>query len=113
MGATRNDSGLVLRSDATAANCMSVFADPGGWYLQKIIAGSPTNVVNAGSMSAATTYALTVIMSGSSITLKVGGSTIWSTTVSDAAILTNTRHGLFAAAAATDHQWDNFQITSP
>jgi hypothetical protein len=111
IGATRNDSGLVVRY-VDNNNHIKIFADPAGWYIQKKVAGVTTNVNNAGTVAAATTYSLKVVCNGSSIQVYVGGVLTVSGTVSDGAILGATKHGIYSFAA-TDHFWDNFAVTNP
>jgi len=98
LGATGTQAGLVLNLDSAAspANFLLAYVNGTNAYLEKCVAGSYSTLI-----SAAVTYGagktLRVVKDGTSVSLFYDGAKVGTTqTVSDAGIINNTLHGLYA-----------------
>lgn len=83
------------------------------WKLYKKVAAADTEVNAAGGYARNTLYALTIITVGSSITVKLGGTTVM--TATDSALASNTKIGLGGScdvAGENMDTWDNLVVTS-
>lgn len=107
------DHGIVFRW-VDANNFCDVIVDPAGIYVQKTIGGSQTNVSGpaGGAIGSDVTVNLDVVLNGSSVIVKKDGTTVITTTIADAAVLTATKHGLMTGGNA-NVAFDNFQISVP
>jgi len=106
---TDTRAGLVLNLDSVAApaNFVIAYHDGTNAKLIKCVGGTYTSVI-----SAATAYGagqiIRVVKSGTSYSLYYNGVQVGITsTISDAGIVSNTRHGLFSTYSG--NQLDNFQ----
>lgn len=108
------DEGIVFRWVDSSNFCCAII-DPAGIYVQKTIAGTQTNVSGpaGGAIGSGASTHLDVVLSGSSVIVKKNGSTVITTTISDAAVLSATKHGIMTGGTATGVTFDNFQVTTP
>jgi fibronectin type 3 domain-containing protein len=111
--AAANDSGLAFRV-ADANNWLNFMVDPGGFYIQKKVAGTQSNAANvAQTIAAGQTFTLKVIVSGTSVSCYANGSLKLSYTITDSALNTGSKIGLLAAGSGTTAMFDNFSATTP
>lgn len=112
VGATA-EAGIAFRvQDASNFWYATGYAGDGHSYLYKVSAGSTTNPTSsAGSMgvTSGVDFTLEVDLSGSSITVKVNGTTAY--TFTDSSFSTATKHGLRSNSSSAN-QWDAFEVDS-
>jgi len=105
-----NNAGLVLNLDSatTPLNFVVAYHDGTNVKLEKSVGGTYTSLINtAVTYSAGAT--LRVIKDGTKYTVYYNGSPVGSTqTISDAGIISNTRHGVFSTFAS--NSFDNFTL---
>lgn len=108
IGSNGSYSGLVFRSDGTTANGIFVQYDDVSKVLNmlKKVGGVQTSIGTPASVTLALTDVVAVVLSGSSITVKVNGVTKISVTETDNA--TRTKHGIWSYGAAGS--FDDFSI---
>lgn len=109
-GATVADSGLYIRY-VDANNWVRAVIDPAGYFIQKKVAGTQTNVTSGGGARSTGTYTLKLTASGTSFTLAANGTTVLSATIADAALQTGTNVGFLSGN--TTNTFDNFLVTVP
>lgn len=103
--------GLVIRldSESTTANFIIVGYDGSKVRMGKCVAGTYTNLINAAATYSAGAN-LVVVADGSSVSCFWNNALVGAVqTVSDAGILTNTKHGLLSTGAGA--QLDTLQIS--
>ena len=102
-------AGLVLNLDSTSspANFVIAYHDGANCKLEKCVAGVYTSVV-----SAAATYSANAVLRvskiGTAYRLYYNNALVGNGTISDAGIISNTRHGLFSTYSG--NQLDNFVV---
>jgi len=102
-------AGLVLNLDSVAApaNFVIAYHDGTNAKLEKCVAGTYTSVISAAAAYVAGAN-IRVLKNGTSYSLYYNGVQVGITsTISDAGIVSNTRHGLFSTYSG--NQLDNFQ----
>lgn len=109
-GSGVNDSGIYIRY-VDANNWVRAIVDPAGYFIQKNVAGSQTNVTSGGGARSTGTYTLKLTASGTSFSLASNGTTVLSTTIADAALQTGTTVGIHSGN--TTNTFDNFVVTVP
>ena len=96
-------AGLVARLDSATspANFIIAYLDGGGNVkVDKCVGGTYTNVIS-GAATYGSTKILRLVCSGNSVSAYYDGTQVGNTvTVSDAGIVSNTRHGLFSTYAS-------------
>ena len=96
-------AGFVARLDSATspANFIIAYLDgAGNVKVDKCVAGTYTNVIS-GAITYGSTKILRLVCSGNSVSAYYDGTQVGSTvTVSDAGIVSNTRHGLFSTYAS-------------
>lgn len=105
-----DDSGIVFRA-TDSSNWLNFMVDPGGYYIQRNVAGSQSNATNVASTNAAGTYTLKVVVSGSTATCYVNGVSKITYTITDSALLTGANCGLTSQGGANP-KFDNFSVTT-
>lgn len=99
----KTQAGLVARLDSATspANFIIAYLDGGGNVrVDKCVGGTYTNVIN-GAATYGSTKILRLVCSGNNVSAYYDGTQVGTTqTVSDAGIVSNTRHGLFSTYAA-------------
>lgn len=100
-----------LDSAASPANFLLAYHDKTNATLVKCVAGIYTSLIDSAAAYAAGGL-VKVVKSGTSVELWYNGNKIGATqTVSDAGIISNTRHGIFSSYAS--NRLDDFSLTSP
>lgn len=113
MGAGATSVALVFRGDGTNSNWWAFGANSGSACVLYNKVGGSFNTLATGTTVLAlnTTYTLSVVLSGTSIVCKVGGSTEPNCSITNSTFQTNTRHG-FAQSVVTT-RFDDFLVTVP
>lgn len=107
------DEGLFLRF-TDANNFIAVIVDPGGYYIQKTVGGTQSNVANGGGpVASGASPRLSVSVSGTAITVHADGVEVVTATITDGALQTGTIHGIMTGGTAAGVSFDNLQVTSP
>lgn len=108
VGATRNDSGLVVRY-VDDNNHVRIQANAAGWRISKVVGGVVTLLATGGTVNVSTTYTLRVDCDLDTISVYVAGTLAVSATITDDVLRTATRVGL-QVQGNTDHFWDSFWV---
>jgi hypothetical protein len=105
------EAGLTFRwQDASNYWYVTGYAGDGKSYLYKVTGGTAAQITSGGSgVSNGVDFTLSVVLSGSSITVNVNGSLAYTQT--DSAFSTATVHGL-KNNSSHSNQWDDFTITT-
>lgn len=109
VGAALGDNGLVVRYTDANNHIRILSASGGQWVVRKVVGGSATNIITAGTVAVSTTYTLRVETYGASLFFYVGGVLVGSTTLTDAILLTGTRVGMITVTG-TDNFWDTYTV---
>lgn len=106
--------GFVLRA-TDASNCYLVEVGPGASYapkIYKVVGGTTTAIATGTAVTFASGDTLSVVLAGTSITVKRNGTTVAS--VTDSTFTTQTKHGfyVYAPSVAGLPRFDDFSLTS-
>jgi hypothetical protein len=103
---------LLFRQTNTNDRWYVNFESSGTIALHKGVGGVDTTVAStSATFNAFTNYVVSIVTSGSSIIVKLDGTTVLSTTDSD--LQTATRYGIYGASNNGNLLHDNFTVTSP
>lgn len=105
--------GVIFRSDGTDQNYWRAYYDGTNFKVDKVVGGSVTNVNTTADTGASGIIQVTMYGSKISVHKGAGANTVATLSIDDAALQTNTRHGLYSVQTAANIRFNNFYVFGP